>query len=373
MTQVKVDKALVDHIMQNAKIHHQLFDAVPVNQARMVTHFGFCLKSFGEAAVADPKAFDKAFSDKMASERLAHAALPEVWAHEGWKLMQAMNDPEQYVIPLIADTVENALDMFDLTCPNITQAFWANINGNNASDLRQRLEFLTKESRAKSEDAAPVNLSPKHASQLVWRIVETHISHYETMYEGITAYWKNDVLRAVPEDDWDASYARMILAQPTLIGDILDGVHHYVAEDSCSDRLLQGWVTAPSLRFLTLAIYLSSGCDVARMDPPNVMQRGLHYVGDPSAKDADHECKQPVPYAVALTRAVTEKDILALIVDNPAEFADCPSNTNARHSDLLLARFHESLVNGVKYAVDSLNELELDAAITWARNFLSGR
>lgn len=369
MTQVKVDKALVDHIMQNAKIHHQRFDAVPVNQARMVTHFGFCLKSFGEAAVADPKAFDKAFSDKMASERLAHAALPEVWAHEGWKLMQAMNDPEHYVIPLIADSVENALDMFGLTCPNIEQAFWANVNGNTAGDLRMRLEFLTKESND-TGDAAPVNLSPKHASQLVWRIIETHISHYETMYEGITAYWKNDVLRAVLSDDWDPRYNRLILAQPTLIGDLLDRMYSYVDEVSVSDKLLRGWVTAPSLRFLTLALYLSTGCDVARMDQPNALQRSLHYVGHP-VPDTDDAALTP-SYAEQLVQAVTEKEIFDLVA---SDFDECenPVSTNARHSDLLIAKFHETLVSGAKYAVDHLNELELDAAITWARNFLSGR
>ena len=372
MTQVKVDKAIVDRIMYGARVHHQLFDNVPVNQARMITDFGFCLKSFGEAAVADPKSFDKEFSDKMAADRLTAQALPEVWAHEGWKLMQAMNDPEQYVIPLISDTVENALGMFGLTCPNVVQAFWANINGNHVGDLRQRLEFLTKESHDKSGDATPLNLSHKHASQLVWRIIETHISHYETLYEGITAYWKNDVLRAVLSDDWDARYERLILAQPELIGDLLDRVHSYVAEIKHSDKLLQGWVTAPSLRFLSLAIYLSSGCDATRMDQPNAMQRSLRYIGNPVPVAAGGDTPPAPSYAEELVRAVTEKDIFNLVA---ADFDECenPASTNARHSELLLARFHETLITSVKYAVDHLNIIERDAAICWARNFLSGR
>lgn len=372
MNQVKVDKAIVDNIMQQARIHHQLFDNVPVNQARMVTHFGFCLKSFGEAAVADPKAFDADFSNKMASERLAHQALPEVWAHEGWKLMQAMNDPEQYVIPLIAESVENALDMFGLTCPDIVQAFWANVNGNTAGDLRCRLEFLTKERTAKEGASTPPTLSKPHASQLVWRIIETHISHYETLYSGITAYWKNDVLRAVLSDDWDARYNRLIMAQPTLIGDMLDQMHHFIVEVSSTDKLLQGWVTAPSLRFLTLAIFLSTGCDEARMDQPNAMQRSLYYVGDRASHDHDQDSNHAEPYADALVRAVTEKDIFNLVATSFEECED-PSSTNARHSELLLARFHETLVSSAKFVADSLNELERDAAIHWARNFLSGR
>lgn len=365
MNQVKVDKAIVDNIMQQARIHHQLFDNVPVNQARMVTHFGFCLKSFGEAAVADPKAFDADFSNKMASERLAHQALPEVWAHEGWKLMQAMNDPEQYVIPLMAEAVENTLAMFGLASPNITQAFWAHINGNRDTDLLHRLEFMAL-------DNAIPTLTNDQAAQLVWRIVETHISHYETLYAGITAYWKNDVLRAVLSDDWDARYNRLILAQPLLIGDLLDTMHHYVAELVCTDKLMHGWVTAPSLRFLTLAIFLSTGCDEARMDQPNAMQRSLYYVGNRASHDHDQDSNRAEPYADALVRAVTEKDIFNLVATNFEECED-PSSTNARHSELLLARFHESLVSGAKYAVSELNSVERDAAISWARNFLSGR
>lgn len=365
MNQVKVDKAIVDNIMQQARIHHQLFDDVPVNQARMITHFGFCLKSFGEAAVADPKAFDADFSNKMASERLAHQALPEVWAHEGWKLMQAMNDPEQYVIPLMAEAVQNTLEMFGLACPNITQAFWAHINGNRDTDLLHRLEFMAL-------DNAVPTLTSDQAAQLLWRIVETHISHYETLYAGITAYWKNDVLRAVLSDDWDARYNRLILAQPLLIGDLLDTMHHYVAELVCTDKLMHGWVTAPSLRFLTLAIFLSTGCDEARMDQPNAMQRSLYYVGDRASHDHDQDSSRAEPYAEALVRAVTEKDIFNIVATSFDE-CDVPSSTNARHSELLLARFHESLVSGAKYAVSELNSVERDEAISWARNFLSGR
>lgn len=365
MNQVKVDKAIVDNIMQQARIHHQLFDDVPVNQARMITHFGFCLKSFGEAAVADPKAFDADFSNKMASERLAHQALPEVWAHEGWKLMQAMNDPEQYVIPLMAEAVQNTLEMFGLACPNITQAFWAHINGNRDTDLLHRLEFMAL-------DNAVPTLTSDQAAQLLWRIVETHISHYETLYAGITAYWKNDVLRAVLSDDWDARYNRLILAQPLLIGDLLDTMHHYVAELVCTDKLMHGWVTAPSLRFLTLAIFLSTGCDEARMDQPNAMQRSLYYVGDRASHDHDQDSNRAEPYAEALVRAVTEKDIFNIVATSFDE-CDVPSSTNARHSELLLARFHESLVSGAKYAVSELNSVERDEAISWARNFLSGR
>lgn len=364
MTQVKVDKAIVDRIMYGARVHHQLFDNVPVNQARMITDFGFCLKSFGEAAVADPKSFDKEFSDKMAADRLTAQALPEVWAHEGWKLMQAMNAPEEYVIPLIADSVRYALDLFGIKGPDVEQAFWANVNGNSAGDLRTRLEFQTND----NQDVATI--SSEQATALVWRIIETHISHYETMYEGITAYWKNDVLRAVLTDDWDARYTRLILAQPMLIGDLLDHVYHYVDEIVCSDKLLQGWITAPSLRFLTLAIYLSGGCDATRMDQPNAMQRSLRYVGNP-VPDGTDSAHAP-SYAEELVRAVTEKDIFNLVA---ADFDECenPVSTNARHSELLLARFHETLIIGVKYAVDQLNTAERDAAICWARSFLSGR
>lgn len=366
MTQVKVGKAVVDRIMEQANVHTMQFEKVPVNQARMITSFGFCLKSFGEAAVADPKAFDKQFSDDMAQRRLLDVAAGEVWAHEGWKLMQVMNEPEQYVIPLIVDSVRHALDLFGLTCPNVEQAFWARINGNSADDLRNRLEFHTRESMDVT------TISSEQATSLVWRIIEAHTSHYETLYEGITAYWKNDVLCAVLPDDWHAHYTRLILAQPLLIGDLLDDVHDYVAETSCSDKLLQGWVTAPSLRFLTLALYLSTGCDRSRMAEPNALQRSLHYIADPSAPNADHECKNSVPYAEALHRAVVDKDLFDLFGDSDVN-RENPSNTNCRHSDMLLARFHEVLVDAVAFACAQLNEPERDAAIRWARIFLSGR
>ncbi len=366
MTQVKVDKAIVDRIMQKASIQHQLFDNVPVNQARMVTDFGYCLKSFGEAAVADPKSFDKEFSDKMSADRLTAQALPEVWAHEGWKLMQAMNAPEQYVIPLIAESVRYALDLFGITCTNVEQAFWAGINGNNADDLRSRLELHT------SERMDVATISSEQATSLVWRIIETHISHYESLYEGITAYWKTDVLCAVLPDDWDARYSRLIKAQPLLIGDLLDDVHSYVDEIVCSDKLLQGWVTAPSLRFLTLALYLSTKCDRSRMDSPNVLQRGLYYVGDRASSDKDQDSDHAAPYAEALHRAVVDKDLFALFGDSDVD-RENPSNTNCRHSDMLLARFHEVLVDAVAFACEQLNTVERDAAISWARRFLSGR
>ena len=48
---VKVAREAVDQIVNGSTVIFQMFDDLPVNQARMRTDFGYVLKTFGEAEV----------------------------------------------------------------------------------------------------------------------------------------------------------------------------------------------------------------------------------------------------------------------------------------------------------------------------------
>lgn len=344
MTQVKVGKPVVDRIMEQATVQHQLFDNVPVNQARMVTSFGFCLKSFGEAAVADPKAFDKEFSDNMAKSRLLDSAGPEVWAHEGWKLMQLMNEPDYYVVPHIREIVQTVLAAYGLTCRNVNRVFWGMVNGLSQSDTLQLPDIgeRNSETHPKSFMASAVTLDPVEAARMVVCMVGGQIAHYEMQYSGISTYWRNDVLNAILTDDWDERYTRMIMAQPLIVGDLLDAIYRETSAMCAGNPLLEGWHMAPSARLFMLTVYLRDGCSVAKLEGPNSLQRALRH--EATLADA--------PYTDHL-RGARDLRPIELIHEYPQYHDDVSGTSESSiHSSLLLAAYYKVAVEAMTVVVD---------------------
>lgn len=368
MTQVKVGKPVVDRIIEQAKILHQKFDEVPVNQARMVTSFGFCLKSFGEAAVADPKAFDKVFSDNMAQSRLLNVVGAEVWAHEGWKLMQVMNEPDYYVVPQVREIVQTALNAYGLTCRNVGRVFWGLVSGLSKSDLLQLPDIAERdpETHPKSFMESSLKLAATDASRLVVCMVAGQIAHYEMQYSGISAYWRKEVLNAPLADDWDERYIRLIMAQPLIVGELLDAIQIEITKLCEGNPLLEGWVLAPSARFLTLAMYLGNKCNVEMLDTPNSLQRALRHEASPAGT--------PYPEELAKAREVRPLGELSEYPQYHAAAHGCCESEI--HSNMLLDAFHKVLVEAVVTVVDcelqSAPEHVAPQVEGWAMDFLRG-
>lgn len=349
--QVKVAKEVVDGIINAASVQFQKFDNAPVYQARMITDFGFCLKSFGEAAVADPSSFDPEFAGKLARGRLMDSAHPEVWAHEGWKLMQCMNAAGDHVLPQLQAHINSLTSCFGRRLHNLPQIFWAMI-GQQVShhDLRHIPDF---EDLADPE-AIPV--STAHLVTIVLHAVSAHIEFFEDKYEGIADYWRH-MLYAPCASDWDPMYEIMIMSQPLLVSQIVDVAHVRIQERMQEQALTRDWHVARSLVFNILVELASYKFDQAKLMPQNNIHSALRF-GD---------IRNVAPYDEQLNASLAaygrDKEMERyLVLDNSA------------HHDALCASAYNVVVDSVAEACTSIfsnvaDDDEAEPRIwSWARD-----
>lgn len=244
---VKVAREAVDQIVNGSTVIFQMFDDLPVNQARMRTDFGYVLKTFGEAAFADPKSLDVDFSNELASSRLVPRAHEEIWAHEGWKLCQVMNRPDIHVLPLLVSNIDVVISVLGFECTNVESIFWQIVNGNHCPIVTF------------SNDDDPLNTGNDVARGIVLQLVNNTINHYTKMYGPIVGHWYSEVLMNVGKN-WRGPLAdRAINAQHPDIIKMIEVMQTELNTAFASDPLTSGWAVAPFACLVAIADFVTYG------------------------------------------------------------------------------------------------------------------
>jgi len=201
--------------------------------ARMVSSFGYILKCSGEAAVADVAFSDPSFARGLATDRVKHAAVGEVWAHEGWHMMKVMNMPEDVVAPTIAHAIHSTLPHLIEVNINSVEALLQpaasilyHIASGRGIDIDMLLDMGDFHARPEfKHDADDLQRVANILTDMCRGIIEGVSSQFEG---SLLAYWNVAKYRFVPSASdlhQAATQSAWCPAVSLMVSSIIDDIH----------------------------------------------------------------------------------------------------------------------------------------------------
>lgn len=182
---VRIPAAAVNKLIDRVQVHASRVPDLPaVLTARARTHFDYVLKCSGEAAVADTSSTNDQFAIDMATERLMPKAKEEIWAHEGWMMMQTMNDVDRMVLPMLKAMVDSACSPHsrrfasDEACRRV---FWRAVRSRVDGTMFIMIGDLV--------DTNDQSAGRQQALVVAQNVVMGVLQYFEDTYNGICAYW----------------------------------------------------------------------------------------------------------------------------------------------------------------------------------------
>lgn len=184
-TAVRIPVGAVNKLIERVEVHASRVPNLPaVLTARARTHFEYVLKCSGEAAVADTSSTDDTFAIGLATERLMPKAKEEIWAHEGWMMMQTMNDVDRMVVPMLEAMVNAACAPHSRRFASTEAArrvFWRAVRSRNDNTMFIHIGDLV--------DTNDQSAGRQQALVVAQNVVMGVLQYFEDTYGGICDYW----------------------------------------------------------------------------------------------------------------------------------------------------------------------------------------